>query len=411
MEVNNDTNKVMLIEHPLEEYSIVYQKDAVLAKRLALLLSEHIRGAYGISLQVKDDAAEELGCEILVGETCRTHVKLDKNEYIVCATKHKLKVVFESSFAYEYALSFLKEKIFSRKARNLVNGDVFAFNIAQVIDEARRPAIVKKGDIRVIVNNIYGAYKPLEERMLLLKKVYDAYEPDILCFQESGPRARRCESTLMSELWKSGYREVRFEEILNNNYNPVFYRADRFEVIDSGYHLFNGANNFESKSLSFAVFFDKKLNRKIGAYSHHYYYTGDDIGKQTRMLNAGETREIIGKAYEKHRCPFVGGGDINCLYDSDPYKYLIENGFVDTYDSSPIKMNIGTCHNEATVNESLGILTPVNDVKRNGDYRRSIIDFLFTYGEHMRVVNHGVIADEAMLAGTDHAAVYADLCY
>lgn len=405
-------NTIRLIEAPIEEYSIVYQKNNVLAKRLALLLSAHIKGVLCAELNVCEDTEGENECEILVGNTCRTVPAMTEDGYTVCATKHKLFVVFGSALSYEYALDFLKKKIFAVDARELVNGDIFSSRLADIIDIARRPVLVKSGEVRVMTNNIFGAYKSLEERMMLLKKVYDVYAPDIICLQESGPRARRTEVTLMSELWRAGYREVRFEGVLNNNYNPVLYRADRFELVDSGYHLFSGANNFDSKSLSYAVLFDRKYNRKIGAYSHHYYYTGDDVGKQTRLLNAKETWEVIDAAYKKHGCPFIGSGDINCVRDSEPYEALVHSGFTDTFDIAPVKMEIGTCHDEADVNEALGILDPIYDVVRDSDsYKKSVIDFLFDYGERMNVVNHGIIADEAMLAGTDHAAVYADLCY
>ena len=248
--------------------------------------------------------------------------------------------------------------------------------------------------------------------MRLLHAVYRAYNPDLLLFQESSPRARRVEDTITSELLRSGWREVRDSDARSDNFNPVIYRASRFRLIDSGYHVFSGANNFASKSLSWAVLFDRECNRKIGIYSHHFYYTGDELGNQTRLLNVKETTELIGNAERKYGCPFVGGGDINCTADSEPYRMLLQSGFRDSFAESPLRMEIGTCHDFPDAPDAeLGIMLPTYDVIRESPrFRKSVIDFLFLRGG-LKTKCHGIIADEAMLAGTDHAGVWADFDY
>mgnify|MGYP004667812327 FL=1 len=396
---------------PLREFTIVWQSRAVLAERFAKRLFRRIKEEYGIALPLQDDTAPATRQEILIGQTCRTDILLQPHEYVVNATKYRLKIAFESIFGYELAWNFVTDSCFGRERQVLVNGDLFCGSAEELPGERGR-CLTRHGDLRVLSNNIFGAGKNSGERMRLLHAVYRAYDPDLLLFQESSPRARRVEDTITSELLRSGWREVRDSEARSDNFNPVFYRASRFRLIDSGYHVFSGANNFASKSLSWAVLSDRKCNRKIGVYSHHFYYTGDELGNRTRLQNVKETAELIGDAERKYGCPFVGGGDINCTADSDPYRLLLQNGFRDSFTESPLRMEIGTCHDLPDEPDSeLGIMLPTYDVIREiPRYRKSVIDFVFLRGG-LQAKCHGIIADEAMLAGTDHAGVWTDLDY
>lgn len=397
---------------PLREFTIVWQSGAVLAERFAKRLFRYVKETYGIALPLQDDIAPAAPQEILVGQTCRTGILLQPHEYVVNATKYRLKIAFESIFGYELAWNFIIDTCFGKEQQMLVNGDLFSGSAAELLEENRGRCLTRHGELRVITNNIFGAGKSSGERMRLLHAVYRAYNPDLLLFQESSPRARRVEDTITSELLRSGWREVRDSEARSDNFNPVFYRASRFRLIDSGYHVFSGANNFASKSLSWAVLFDRECNRKIGIYSHHFYYTGDELGNQTRLLNVKETAELIGNAERKYGCPFVGGGDINCTADSEPYRMLLQSGFRDSFAESPLRMEIGTCHDFPDAPDAeLGIMLPTYDVIRESPrFRKSVIDFLFLRGG-LKTKCHGIIADEAMLAGTDHAAVWADFDY
>lgn len=397
---------------PLREFTIVWQNGAVLAERFAKRLFRHVKETYGITLPLLDDTAPAAPQEILVGQTCRTDILLQPHEYVVNATKYRLKIAFESIFGYELAWNFIIDTCFGKERQMLVNGDLFSGSAAELLEENRGRCLTRHGELRVISNNIFGAGKNSGERMRLLHAVYRAYNPDLLLFQESSPRARRVEDTITSELLRSGWREVRDSDARSDNFNPVFYRASRFRLIDSGYHVFSGANNFASKSLSWAVLFDRECNRKIGIYSHHFYYTGDELGNQTRLLNVKETTELIGNAERKYGCPFVGGGDINCTADSEPYRMLLQSGFRDSFAESPLRMEIGTCHDFPDAPDAeLGIMLPTYDVIRESPrFRKSVIDFLFLRGG-LKTKCHGIIADEAMLAGTDHAGVWADFDY
>lgn len=400
-----------LCGHSLREFTLVYESDNVLAHRMAMVLFRRFKEQFGIALPVASDREPTREYEILCGNTVRTFIPLCPHEFVVTATLSRLKIAFSSAIAYDLCQQFLWDTLFASEITELLNGDLWSGKAESLLDGDRRRALVHNGELRILSNNIYGAAHGSDNRMRLLGSVYEAYAPDLAVIQESSPRGRRGEHTITSEFLRCGLREVRFPDVRNANFNPVFYRADRFDLIDAGYHLFTGENNGNSKSLSWAVFHDRRSDRTVGAYSHHYYYTDDEIGEQTRIRNAKETIAIIGAAAEKHGCLFLGGGDINCLHNSAPYRLLCENGFRDTYEMTDRRMNIGTCHNlPADPDPELGINYPVSDVKRNADFRRSIIDYLFAYGP-CDVRCHGIIAENAMLAGTDHAGVYADICY
>lgn len=395
----------------INQFKIVYEKASICARRMAILLKEHIRVFCGVELALSDDDNVEETYEILVGLTCRTKVSISKYEYVICITNYKMYIAFQSMFADEYALEYLKEEIFSNNKRQLVNGDIFSCDVSELLKDGQKNAWKKLGDIRVLTANICGSYMCCEERMALLKTVFCEYAPDIIVCQESGPKWRSNEGFLCNILWSAGYREVRIEKILNDNYTPVFYKADHLKLIDSGYHLFSGVNNSNSKSITWAVFNDTLHNQKVGTFSTHFYWTNDEIGRETRIRNAKELSGLMKEIHMMHGCLIVGGGDINCTFFDPPYQILIENGFIDCHASAKRHTNIGTLHDKALFDESLGILNGYDDVDRTGNYAKHVIDFLFTYGEKADVVLHDIIADEESLIGTDHALVYTDISY
>ena len=50
--------------------------------------------------------------------------------------------------------------------------------------------------------------------------------------------------------------EVNATNISRNNYVPIFYRHDKFELIDSGWQQYNDKSGDETKGLTWAVFSD-----------------------------------------------------------------------------------------------------------------------------------------------------------
>jgi len=113
---------------------------------------------------------------------------------------------------------------------------------------------------------------------------------------------------------------------------PIFYRKDRFEVIDKGvFWLSETPETPGSKSWDAAItrlvtwieFRDKTADCTFFAFNTHF----DHIGTEARLRSAALIRERIPRiAGEK---PTVLTGDLNCVATSAPYRTLTEKGDAD----------------------------------------------------------------------------------
>ncbi len=409
MEAKKKECEVFLISGtPLSEFTIVYEGGSVLARRTAVLLMAHIRERFGICLPVCE-ADCEAAHKIIIGGEQLTGIACGKNEFVVYATPNHLKAVFVSTFAYEALRVYLCEKLFS-DISSLKKGWMYYEDITPTLTDGRQYAWEKQGELRLLTANIFGAGKNAEERMAYLKCTFDEYAPDILLLQEVSVKETVLENNIAHILMKSGYREI-FEDC-DNNYEPVLIRADRFEVIEHGNHIYTMANNFDSKQVSFAVLFDRQCKKTLAVFSTHFWYDDDEYGLQSKLQNVKELQKICSYIYEKYHCPIIGGGDLNGTKYQDHIQKLYEAGFENTHYKAERKNMWGTCSGRCVPDGELGILVGLKDiVNRTPDYEKYIIDHIVTYGTHMSVKTNFVIADECVRLGTDHAILYVDVDY
>ncbi len=394
----------------LEHFEIVYEKKSVLARRIAVLLMAHLKDAYGVCLPFRDDSTDESEHEIRVGNTCRTDIKVRDTEFVVYASTQHLKAVFGSTFAYEALRVYLVEELFSKADLSLPHGWLYSRDISDQLTDGRQFAHNQQGSLRFLTANIYGAGKNCVERMKYLQAAFIEYQPDIIALQEVSVKETVYEENIAHLLLADGYREI-WEDCPNNN-EPLLIRYDRFDVIESGHHLFTMANNGNSKQVSWAVLKDKREGRIFASFSTHFYYDDDEYGLLTKLQNAVELRDICTRIYEKYHCPIIGGGDLNGTKNDAHIKRLYEYGFENTHDKAIYKNCCGSCSERCVPDEELGILMGLKDViNRTPEYERFRIDHVLTFGEHMKINTNVIVADETVRLGTDHAILYVDADY
>lgn len=135
------------------------------------------------------------------------------------------------------------------------------------------------------------------------------------------------------------------------NMTPIFYRADKLELLDTEYILYpEEVEGFEgsfcdakSKSANLAVFRDKESGKVFIFLTTHlwwkngkdpdsgWYQAGSD---QVRALQIKMAIELIEKYQKKYdNCPAVLVGDLNTEYDSEAIRYALgEGGFSHAHD-------------------------------------------------------------------------------
>ena len=179
-----------------------------------------------------------------------------------------------------------------------------------------------------------------------LLRVYRELCPDVIGGQEV--------SALMADLLKEGFQSEPINyTLIWGRFTPIFYRADRLELIDSEFGTypekipgFDGFfNDARSKSWNLGVFRIKANGEKFIFVTTHLWWKkspndATSFGNDQYLIGSDEAREYqiasvlekIAKYREKYHCPAVLVGDMNCPYPSLAMKYVRSNGFRHAHD-------------------------------------------------------------------------------
>ncbi len=211
-------------------------------------------------------------------------------------------------------------------------------------------AETKAVDLKLLSNNI--RIDNSGSSAALLKEAYAAVDADVLALQEVDDdwyNALKLES-LLSDI---GYTMVPVPDEFKSdiygpddaesNRNPIFYKADKFELVEHGRKLYDafsfpGATKngsplygYRSYSYTWALLKEKStglqlvvISTHLNAGVQHAEATKEEIGKagEYRLKSASELVKAIKNFETKYNCPVVSVGDYNSNLESDPYGLL-----------------------------------------------------------------------------------------
>ena len=163
----------------------------------------------------------------------------------------------------------------------------------------------------------------------LLMRTIRAFDPDLLGAQEA--LAFQCDE-LRGELSGHAFIGVgRDDGKLKGEFSPIFYRADRFERIDSGQFWLSetpdvaGSKSWDSAFPRLATWMRLRDRRSGGRELLYVNTHWDHAGPHARLHAARLIRDRI--------TPLVGPGaavvitgDLNCTEDDEPYAVLLGRG-------------------------------------------------------------------------------------
>ena len=200
--------------------------------------------------------------------------------------------------------------------------------------------MMKETTLKIYCQNVWNS-TPLGRTALQRDLIFDR-DADVCLFQECGPKTIRAGEEALPPMLSVRYDEVPTEAGMLN-YTPVFYKRDRFDLIDHGYFLFEGKNDANSKSCNLGVFRNKESGKVfIFATTHlwwrngntptyRWYQAGSDEARAYQLGLANEMIERYRAAYGN--CPVVLVGDMNARLGSPALTYALgEGGFTHAHD-------------------------------------------------------------------------------
>lgn len=171
----------------------------------------------------------------------------------------------------------------------------------------------------------------------------------------------------------------------NGEFSPVFYRKDKFELIDGNTFWLSedpaavGLKGWDAafpRVVTWAILKDIKTGKKFAFFNTHFDHVGQTARVESAKLLVSKMDEIAGNL------PVIISGDFNASPDSEPVAIITNkkrsNYLVDTRSIAPV--NYGpdwTFHN-------FGRTIPEE---------RRIIDFIFV-NQNVTVESHAIISEK-----------------
>ena len=355
----------------INEYKIVYPKKNTNSTKIAAqLIADAIAEASGIVIDVINDGEEVSEYEILVGATNRNTdaeiaamgANLGATEAIIKYDGKKITVFGSTSTAMLVASNELTAKLKTEKTEKFVLS----------LDSEQ---LCKYDDsiLTAMSFNVWVSGKTAERNERVLTMVRN-YFPDTIGFQEVDPVWL---STLVTGL-KDQYAYVGEGRNggASGEYNPIFYKKEIFNLIDSGTRWLSNTpetvSKFEESSLNriytYALLERKSDGTRIMVVNTHFDHKSADA----RTKQAGVLVEYLSTITDY---PIVLTGDFNCEESTSAYSKIISGGVSNSCDIADKKINrVATFTNYGTSNK--------------------IIDFVFVSAKRLAVTSYKVCNEE-----------------
>lgn len=246
--------------------------------------------------------------------------------------------------------------------------------------------------------NIWN-YNPCHYRNKLIRELVTDFNADVCTFQECGPATNRVGDAPIPVLMSDEYTEV-CPELAHKNFTPVFYKTEKYNLIDSGYLLYDGINDCDSKGVTWAVLEDKETSKRIAVASTHFYWQpGKEEYNQQRLQNAEQLKEVCESIIAKYDVPVIIGGDFNngtnAEQGDEPYHKMLKDGFIDIRKSADETTDMLTHHEYPTLTD--------NGVYTKAPMPKITLDHIFIYGNSgIKAKKFDVITSEKALCSSDH---------
>ena len=395
----------------ISDFRVVYPNGGVYsAERYARLFTSELSSSSGCVLEVGDDKKAEDGDLIVFGNTKFGGSDVAaRHGYEIKAEGGKLYINAECMVGWDAALEYLTGKMFASGDVDIAEG--FTASGAGTPDGDGKYFDQKTGEYRVIFNNILGncdtSLYPTPTRNQMAAELHLEFSPDVIALQECSANSRGA-SSYIKTLNEHGYAEVivKVTNSTGNNSTPLLYRTDVLDIVDSGYHLYDDGAGDNSKSITWAVFKDKKGTDTFAVFSTHFYYTSDDKGNAARIIDAKEITDLAAQVSSKYGCAVIAGGDLNCALSSQPYQNLLKGGWTDAQKVAAVTENLKSWHSYPEYNKELKLYDTMT--LPTGEYSGAIDHCILYNPSTVKVNLFNIVTEEYALLSADHCPVLVD---
>ncbi|MGM9642957.1 MAG: endonuclease/exonuclease/phosphatase family protein [Eubacteriales bacterium] len=357
----------------ITDYRIVYaEKNSASEKNAAEKIAAKIAEVSGIVVDVVSDD-EDNGIaeyEILVGATNRNTdaeiaqitSDLGATEALIKYDGKKIGIYGLTSTAILVAAGNLTDRIKSDKT------DKLTVTLDAEIQCKYDDSVLSAMSFNVWVS---GRTDERDERVVQMVK---NYQPDTVGFQEVNSAWLSVLSGRLRDQYD--YVGVGRDGGTRGEYNPIFYKKDVFNLIESGTKWLSATpdevSKFEESSLNriytYALLERKSDGIRVLVVNTHFDHKSDEA-------RAKQAQVLVAYLQKNSEYPVILTGDFNCQRDTTPYSTLISCGIKNSYDVADQRLN-----NDAT-------FTSYGSASK-------IIDFAFVNPMKISVISYKVCSEK-----------------
>lgn len=416
----NSTKVLSIGGKHIYNYSIVYESAREGYEDAAKHLQSVISGSTGYVLPIVSDETSESDCEILVGKTNRElssdsykrdSAKLMNYELVVKGTKAQ--IVCGGPFSARECANYLRFTLFNSAEQPVKDGEYYATDLAKTTLE-----LTSGADVRVMTSNILAdrwatdsdTGKPISTTTAMRAEIFAAmlvkYKPDVVGAQEVDapwqPFMEYYRGILKSD-YGLDYQALHATHGGKVNFTTIFYRADKYTVLDSAVDVFSYWNNstYHMRNVTWAKFQSKSNSGEqfILANTHWAHETKDSttpgVSGEKEMKCSNESAELI-NSLKSHNVPIFITGDFNAKpTETASTNFLSLTGMKDTkVQASEAGVLINECGGCGSVGQG----------RSGGNY----IDHIYGYGSYS-VKRYETLTGNMHHYMTDHSPMIADI--
>lgn len=297
---------------PASNFRIVYPDGNVYLRRAAEDLKTAVSDSVGYDISVVSDKTEtEVGKpEILIGDTNRGSDPVTSDQPVLLAANGNIRIAGNSVYRTVLGVDAFMESYLTGSGS--IDVDVSA---EQRLTVAEQPQY-KVMSFNILAWTEEGDHKDV--RVGIVEEMIRAELPDSIGFQEDNEEWIQLLVPALGDLYD--YVGV-WNETNQKIYNAVFYRKDKFELLeyktlwlsDTPETESKYVNSTQNRTVTCATLKNRQTGEIYIHYNTHLDIDKDSAGKQLTVL-----QEITGKsAY-----PYVVTGDFNIELTWDLYRFM-----------------------------------------------------------------------------------------
>lgn len=362
------------------EYTIVYPADSTSDESLAKWVASKISEYTGHILTVTDDTAESTGKEILIGTTNRTDCSytsqsLGSGTYIIGADKTYICLRGADSIGTYYGVKEFITTLFT----DVSSKHTVKFDASSVRN------IPTHTKLTSMSFNIYTAAPNAQRKASVIQTILNEF-PDVFGVQEASVDWMGYLNESLGDYYE--YVGQGRDGGENGDYCAVFYRKDRFELIDDDTKWLSQSPNVVSRFpdsdylriVTYAILQDKHTNTEFIFANTHLDLSPEVRNKQVNVL--------LKQLDKLGDYPIVLTGDFNDNPMSEMYGIVTEQ----FTDSSKIATEASLSH-----------------TFHNWGAASTLMDYIFVSEDSIDVSSYKVITDEENgMLPSDHFPVYIE---